>query len=231
MGIGFAIPIKMALQIKEQLISHGQVHRGKIGVYIQELDHRISKQLGVNQRGGVLIADVIPGSAGSLAGLKAGDVVLEMNDKHIESAADFRNRVSLTSPGKRISLEVLRDRKVRTMKVVVEALNPSAQKNTKKQNTSHTEHVSHFGLRVEELTKDQAEKRQLKNVRGMLITHVEEGSAAAKAGLTSGTIILSVNQRSTPDLTSFKREVKRSGNTLLLRVRMDRGVRFVVLSK
>lgn len=232
MGIGFAIPIQMALKIKEQLISFGEVRRSKIGVLIQELSPEVADQLKAPSQSGALIAEVISGGPADQAGLKAGDIVLELNGQQLDSSADLRNRVSLTPPDEEIKLKVWRGGEEQTVKVQVE---PMERKHTRAHPRARAEAprsaTGAFGLEVEELSSEMARKIGLARKVGVLIRDVSHGSAAQRAGLAEGQVILSVNQREVASIKSLSRALKRAGNTALLRVWSRSGVRFVVLSK
>ena len=233
MGIGFAIPIQMALKIKEQLITYGEVRRSKIGVLVQELTSEVAEQLGVKSLGGALISEVVPGGPAEEGGLKAGDVVLEMDGQKIDSSADLRNRVSLTSPDATISLKVWREGRERSLTVGVEPMEarhrsaPRAQRRA----TPPASAAASFGLALQELDQAMARKLGLRRAVGVLISDVTRGSAAQRAGLTPGQVILSVNQREVASVKSLNKALKRAGETALLRVWSESGVRFVVLSR
>ena len=235
MGIGFAIPIHMALKIKDQLIKYGEVRRGKIGAYIQELTPQVSKSLGLKTTRGVLISDVIPGSPADSGGMVAGDVVIKLNGEAVESAASFRNRVSLTPPNSVATLRVIRRGEERSLKVKIGSLSDSQssspEKSRRASSSKRSSDVDKYGLEVEDVSRRKRRALKLRGEGGVLIAGVQPDSPAARAGLEIGHIILSVNQEKVRDVTSFKRVVKRSRGPLLLQVQSARGVRFIVLSK
>ena len=232
MGIGFAIPIQMALKIKEQLIDHGEVRRGQIGVYIQPLTPEVAERIGAPNQAGVLIADVMKDGPGDRGGIKAGDVVIEMNGKAVKSASLFRNKVALTGPGEAVKLKVIRRGKEHKLTITLSSLGgkraPIKQRDRDDDKGSK---INSFGFEVEALTPRRARQRRLDVTEGILITDVTRGSPAQLAGLKSGQVIISVNQKEVTDLKTFKREVKKSGSAVLLQVRGSRGVRFIVLSR
>ena len=233
MGIGFAIPIQMALKIKEQLIQYGEVRRSKIGVLIQELTPEVAEQLKAPAQRGAIVAEVLPDGPAERAGLRAGDVVLEINGQPLDSSADLRNRVSLTSPDTEISLKVWREGRALEVSVSVEPMEgrrrPRAQRAPRTSRSSAA--LEAFGFDAQDLTKTMARRLGLRRVTGVLISDVERGSAAARAGLSAGQVILSVNQREVASVKALNKALKRAGETALLRVWSDSGVRFVVLSR
>jgi serine protease Do len=232
MGIGFAIPIQMALKIKEQLISYGEVRRSKIGVLIQALTPEVAAQLKAPSQSGALIAEVIPGGPADEAGLIAGDIVLEMNGHPLDSSADLRNRVSLTPPQDSIKLKIWREGAEQSVRVQVEPMERSHKRRAHKRRAPRASSAaSAFGLELQELSPKMARKLGLRRTVGVLISEVTHGSAAQRAGLSEGQVILSVNQREVASVKSLARALKKAGDTALLRVWSSSGVRFVVLSK
>src|SRR5271170_7102887 len=111
-GVGFAIPINMAKSVMEQIVGHGKVVRGYLGLYPQDLDASLAKQFGLNQAGGALVSQISPDAPAAHAGLKPGDVILELNGQPVASANDLRLRISQTAPGTSVKLGVSRDGKM-----------------------------------------------------------------------------------------------------------------------
>jgi len=109
MGIGFAIPINQAVQIKDQLIEYGKVLRSILGIYIEEVDEDLSKRLGLEEPQGILISGIMAGSAAEEAGLRAGDIIVELNGQATGKLGSFRNRLASTPPNTRIELKIFRE--------------------------------------------------------------------------------------------------------------------------
>jgi serine protease Do len=145
MGIGFAIPINMALKIKDQLIAFGEVRRGRIGAYIQELTPEIAQRFGVSDKRGVLIADIVPDSPADRGGLHAGDIVVELDQRPISTAAMFRNRISLTEPQSVVKLKIFRDGEERDIKVQIGALNANAE-SAQRSKSAQSDSKDEYGL-------------------------------------------------------------------------------------
>ena len=230
MGIGFAIPIQMALKIKDQLVQYGEVQRGKIGAYIQELTPEVAQYFGLDEtQKGVLIAELVEGGPGDKAGLQSGDVVLELNGQVMDTSAYFRNRIALTTPGTKVDLLILRDQKEKRIKVTIEPLNPSTFKGKK---LTRQESSIPLGVSVEALTRKERKQLDLpRSTQGVMITSVEEGSAGERAGLQSGMLILSVDQTRIKSEKDFQRAVRKAGKKVLVRVLDQRGIRFLVVKK
>ncbi len=225
MGIGFAIPINMALNIKDQLIKHGKVMRGKVGVYISEISEKLAKKFGLNSGKGIMIAEVMRGSSGEKAGLKAGDIVTHLNNKEINSSGQFRNQVSLTPIGQTIELSILRDGKNQKISVEIESLDDPQEKRSAKRISSAS-----YGLSVQDLTDRLARRLGVDpDENGVVITDVESDSIAEQAGLRAGQIIKKVNQQTVSSTDEFESVIKDSDGALLLLIQDRRGTRFIPL--
>jgi Do/DeqQ family serine protease len=120
-GIGFAVPINMARSVIEQLVAHGEVKRGRLGVEVEDLTPDIAEALHVDAPGGAVIKRVEPGSPARRAGLQAGDVVLAIDGRPVQSSSDLRNRVGLTAVGQTIQLTILRRGSQQTVSIQVES--------------------------------------------------------------------------------------------------------------
>ena len=110
-GIGFAIPINTAKDVLNQLISKGKVVRPYLGVYLRDLSSELADYLGVVSTKGTLVADIMPGSPADKAGIKAGDIILEINGMTINNSTDLTERISKMSVGQKVELKILRDKK------------------------------------------------------------------------------------------------------------------------
>jgi serine protease Do len=232
MGIGFAIPINMALKIKDQLIQFGEVRRGKIGAYIQELTPDLARELGLKDQTGVLITEVIPDSPADRGGMRAGDVVVKLDGHKIESAAHFRNRVSLTQPDTVATLKVVRDGEKKTLRVTIGSLNPSrGEREPRRPRGEKRQVADEYGLEVITLNQSTRERLRLGSRGGVLINHVEPRSIADRAGLRRGQVILRVNQAEVDSVTRFREVVSQARGALVVQVKGERGVRFIVLKK
>jgi len=203
-GIGFSIPINMVEQLTTQLVEHGRVRRGRLGVYIQDLTPDLAQAFGIDAGQGAVVAQVVPDSPAEEAGLKEGDVVTAINGKSIENASDLRNEVGLLRPGKTIELSVLRDGEEMTVEAVIKAqaaqaieggeLHPALEGAT-------------FGPLPEELSQRGVE-------HGVFIESVSRGSPAWQNELRSEDIITSVNRRRFTTLDEFRQLVSRSTELL-----------------
>ncbi len=179
-GVGFAIPVNMARNVMDQIINHGKVVRGRLGVLIQQVTPEIAKAFGLAEPHGALVSDVTPGSPAAQAGIKAGDIILEMNGQRINESGELQVKVSLTAPGTLVRLTVLRDGHEREIDVRLGEMTSTSQHAA----TEGEEGGPKLGVELEDLTPQVA--RQLgipANTFGAVITQVESGSAAQDAGL------------------------------------------------
>jgi serine protease Do len=227
MGIGFAIPINMAVQIKDQLVEHGKVLRSVLGIYIQEVDEDLAKSFGLKESGGILISQIMDDSAAAEAGLHEGDIVVELNGEKVGKVNAFRNRVASTPPNSKISLRIFRDGKYKTISAITKEMEGS----------SVVEEVEptlfdKLGISVENLDGEAARRLGYENEEGILVTAVEQGSPGWRAGLKPGQIIASVNRESIKNVREFKKKLGKADGTnkILLLVADGRSSRFIVVT-
>ncbi|OBS08361.1 DegQ family serine endoprotease [Acidihalobacter prosperus] len=218
-GIGFAIPVNMAIDVMDQLVKYGRVERGHIGIAAQSLTPALAKAFGVKQEQGAIIAQVQPGSPADKAGLKAGDIVTAVNGHDIRDAAQMRNIFGLLRVGTRVEVQVLRhDRPLRFAVVIAKPA-----------------HATVAGARLSPLLAGAtlgevpAELALQAKLHGIAVMAVAAGSAAERGGLQKGDVIQSVNQVPVRDMAAFEREVKRHRQSLLFNVRRGNGALFLTL--
>ena len=231
MGIGFAIPINMAKNIYLQLAEHGVVTRGRIGVYIQDLTRELAESFEIDQRQGILVSQVMEGSAAEKGGLKQGDVILKLNGEVVDNVASFRNQIALTRPGTTIEVEILREGRVREHKIVVDTMEAEvASRDDAPDAEPGTDALPQLGLRLQKLTPELAEQFGYQPDSGVLVAAVEPGSIAARAGIDSGALIEEVNRIDVNDpeqVISLVSESQR--DTVLLLVRQGGASRYIAL--
>ncbi|GIX30873.1 MAG: serine protease [Porticoccaceae bacterium] len=154
MGIGFAIPINLARAVADQLIEHGEVVRGYLGVVIQPLTAELAEAFGLEPQSGVLIAEVAEDSPAAKAGIRAGDVVVSYQGQPVRDVGDFRNRVALTRPGTKASLEILRDGKRQRLEVTIGKLTPDRVAGARGDDGESAK----LGIVVDEITPELAQR-------------------------------------------------------------------------
>lgn len=228
MGIGFAIPIDMAKTIKKQLQNDGKVTRGWLGVVIQDVDENLAESFGLADSTGVLISDVQVGSPAEDAGVQDGDVVLKVNGQKVSNVSELRNKIALISPDEKAKLTIVRDGHTQNISVKI-GEQPSDFSRYSKENTEDI--YDSFGLSFQKLTPEIAKQLGYKNRKGVIISDVEMGSSASKAGLKAGMLIEEVNRKSIKTVGDIKKAIKNSSNPkkILLRVRAGDSSHYVAL--
>jgi serine protease Do len=218
-GIGFAVPVDMARQAMDQILKTGKVTRGYLGVMIQEVTPELAKAFGLPSAEGALVGDVTPNSPGAKAGLQKGDVIVAMNDQPIGEFEDLRLRISQTSPGTSVKLEVMRNGQKREFTATLGELPASAEAATDSEKGENAME----GVQVEALTPEVAEQLGLPTGgRGVVVTQVNPDSPAAEGGIRRGDLIEEVNHKPVNDLEQFRAAVREAVNQPLLLL-MNRG--------
>ena len=212
-GIGFAIPANMAKASMRQIIEYGEVRRGQIGVGIQDLtpDLRDAFNLAKGQFG-VLVTNVFEGSPAADAGIKSGDIIIEVDGKTTSSTAQLRSRIGIKEVGDKVRLTVLRNGEQMQLTIKV---------GTAKSQQAQVEKLIPLlqGLRVENNPEGD----------GVLVVDVAPNSAAAYSGLRAGDVIVGANKRKVYDTKSLKAALELSSTSVLLRVDRNGGSLFIVI--
>ena len=227
MGIGFAIPINLANDIAQQLMKHGEVIRGYLGVLVQELSPELAKSFDLDKNKGVLVAQVIDDSPAADAGIKQGDIIISFRGKPVSSIASFKNLVALTSPHSKVFLKIMRDGK--PVKITVTTTKLTQEK---ERALTYEQPSEELGLTVQNITPDLAEKFDVKSGQGVLITEVKTGSVADMANIKVGSVILQVNRINVKNTDDFARAFKktRKSKSVLLLLKTDNRQHYIVLS-
>ncbi len=227
MGIGFAIPVNLARGVYTQLIEHGSVSRGYLGIMIQDLTPDLARSFDLEDTRGALISEVMDDTPAKKAGLKQGDVILSFNDETMESSADLRNRVSMTAPGTRVKITVVRDKSHKTFTVKIGEL-PAETRLA----SSSPDEMETLGLTVVTLTAELAEQYGFPGEEGVLVTQVDPQSLAALSGLRPGLLIQEVNRRAVRDLKGFEEALEEGGERpVLLLIRDRQGTHYLALER
>ena len=211
-GIGFAIPVNLVHNVMQQLIDHGQVRRGLLGIRIQEVTDELAKSMGLDRPRGVLISDVNEGSAAEDTGLEVGDVILEVDGQPTNTVAELRNTIAHTPPGTEVKLRVWRDGKERSFTATLMALEGNELSSVKPR------HSERLGLRVQELTLELAEQLGYENDKGALVSGVERSSRAAREGLRRGDLIVEINRRPVESIDDYEEALEASDGSVLMLV-------------
>jgi serine protease DegQ len=217
-GIGFAIPASLVSQVMQQLMAFGEVKRGSLGVQAQDVNEELAVMLKLKEVRGAVLTQVRPRSPAAEAGLRAGDVIVALNDKAVHGAAELSNLEGLLPVGVPVQLVVIRDG-VR--------LNIAT---TLKQNIINKELGEKLDLRLTGAKlSDSSVSQKERRTEGVVIVDVVRGSRAAANGLRSGDIIVQVNQRDITELTQLSAELASKPRQLLLTIIRDRQAFFALL--
>jgi serine protease Do len=227
-GIGFSIPSNMAKSVMEQLLKDGKVHRGQLGVNIQNISEDVAKSLDLKDTKGILVSNVRPGSSAEKAGIKRGDIITAINGEKIEDGNVLRNKVASTLPGTDIKLTVLRDGKEQEMTAKLDEFNVDDAKKENQQEEESPESSpkpsGKLGLDLKPITPDEAKKLQLPNgTTGLLVTDVDQNGSAADEGIARGDVILEVNRQPVETLEEMQTALEKSGDKPILLLVARRG--------
>ena len=222
-GIGFAIPTNLVKELLPNLKDNGKVVRGYLGVTIQKITPEIAESLGMKQSNGALVADVAKAGPAERAGIKTGDVIVELNGKEIKDSGELPLLAARTAPGKQAQLKILRNGKELTLSLMVGEL--------KEREVVAEAESGDFGLAVQPVTASMAAELGLERAEGLVITAVKPGSPADEAGLQRGDVITEINRRPVRNLSDYNRAVEKTekGKTVLFLVRRGEGSLFLAL--
>jgi serine protease Do len=232
-GIGFAIPSKMAKSVLDQLRATGRVERGWLGVQIQSVTEDIAKGLGLKVTKGALVAAVQPDSPAAKAGVRPGDVIVEYNGEEVTRLKDLPRLVADTKADEKVRIKVWRDGKERTLKAVIAAM-PSDELVAANDGADSARSGGKLGLSLAALTPEMRQRYRLsENTEGVLIVGVRPDSPAAKKGLRPGDIIVMVGQKQVSDPKEVVREVEKATaderDAVLFLVQRDNDKQFVAV--
>ncbi|MCL9781494.1 Do family serine endopeptidase [Vibrio sp. S4M6] len=212
-GIGFAIPSNMMKNLTDQILEYGEVKRGMLGVQGGEVTSELAEALGYESSKGAFVSQVVPDSAADKAGIKAGDIIVSINGKKINTFGELRAKVATLGAGKKVTIGVIRDGKDKTFKVTL-----GEQTNVKTDADK-----LHKGLTGAELTNTTKSDP----VQGVKVNSVKEGSPAQNYQIEKGDIIMSVNRKRVKNLAEFRAILDTKPSVLALNVR--RGDRMIYL--
>ncbi len=237
-GVGFAMPINVVRELLPQLRG-GKITRGRIGVGIGPIPADAVDEFGLKDRNGAVVLNIAPGGAAAKAGMEPGDVVIAYNGKPIRNRDELVAMVTATKPGTTVPVRVVRDRQERTVNVTVEELDLEAESASQRADNGPgsggpQETTSGFGITIGNITPEVAQRLRLnRNTSGAVILGVEPGSAAARAGLAEGDVIVRVGRADVSSASDASRELGRvpSGGTAFLRVLRNGQETFVAVTK
>jgi len=213
-GLAFAIPINVAMQVKDEIQQHGKVSHGKLGIAIQEVGQGLADNFGLKSPQGALVSSVQKDGPGAKAGLQPGDVILKFNGQPINRSADLPPLVATMKPGASATLEVWRDGKAKELNATVGRLDEERVAS----NVDRSEAgKGRLGVAVRPLSAD--EKRGAELDSGVVVQDV--GGAAAKAGVRPGDVIVAVNNTPVKSPEQLRDLISKAGKTVALLVQRE----------
>ena len=236
-GIGFAIPSSVAGPVIKQLVKHGQVRRGWLGVHIQAVTEEIAETLGLKEASGALVASVIPDGPAEKAKMKAGDVILKFDGREVSKMRRLPRMVADTEVGKSVDILVWRGNKKVTLKAKVEELGETpaevAAKTPGSRKGSEST-IDVLGLQLSSITAKLKSKYSLgKDLKGVVVTKVTESGPAAEKGIRPGDVIVEISQQEVTEPADIEKKVaeaeKAGRKSVLLLLEGQGGLRFVAI--
>jgi serine protease Do len=219
-GLSFSIPIDVAMKVERQIVDHGRVSRGKLGVVIQGVDQGLAESFGLPRAQGALVAEVEPNSAAEKSGMKPGDVILKFNGRGIASSNDLPSLVADVTPGSAAKVDIWRQGKSQELSITVgEAKEVLAKAEGKSASPGR------LGVSVRPLT---AEERRDSGLSGGLMVEDSSGPAAF-AGIRPGDVILAVNGAPVSSVEQLRGLVARSGKRIALLIQREDQKLFVAI--
>ncbi len=195
-GVSFAIPIDVALKVKDQIVASGKASHGRLGVTVQDLNQPLADSFGLKQVDGALVSSVAPDSAAAAAGLKPGDVITAVDGQPIVRSGTLSSVIGMSAPGTSVKLSVWRDHAERTL----EAKLGGTSGDEKVASATGSAQGGGLGLALRPLTSE--EKHEAKVASGLVVEDVE--GPAARAGIEQGDVLLAINGRSVQSVADVR---------------------------
>jgi serine protease Do len=226
MGLSFAIPIEMAMNVADQLKTVGRVSRGWLGVLIQEIDRDLAESFGMEKPHGALVAKIFPGSPAGAGGVKVGDVIVQFAGQPVSTSSSLPPIVGSTQVGESVDVGVLRDGERLTLKVTVGELPDDAMASAVPVEETKS---SALGLTVEDL--DDEVRTTLDIDHGVWVSQVEDGTPADQAGIRQGDVIMMLGGKQVNDVADFNTLIEElpTGKSVPLLVQRGQGPVFLAL--
>ena len=211
-GIGFAIPSNLVANIMQDLKEHGKVTRGWLGVASQKITPALAESLKLKEREGALVADVTPDSPASRAGIERGDVIVGFDGKQIHAMVELPRIVAKTRPGKIVDVNVIRQGAPKSLSLTVDTL-----KDTRVRPASFGNDP--MGSQVQDITPELARQMRLPDTQGVLVSQVEPGQAASRAGIRRGDVVIEIDRqpvRNKEDYDRITSQLQNKDSVLML---------------
>lgn len=224
-GIGFAIPANFAKNVVQQITQYGEIKRGYIGVRIQDVTKEIADSLGLKTQEGALVSSTTTGGPADKAGIEAGDIILEFNNKKVDNMRKLPKIVAETSIGQSVEVKVWRNKKILTKNITVTRLEETSEykKENNKQVTPSITTIKELGIKIRNISNQDVEQRSnLKDKKGVYIVEISGDSPLALLPVKEGEVIIAVANISVSNVKNFedqfKKELKKNTNSILLTI-------------
>ena len=213
-GLSFAIPINLALKVKDQIVATGKAVHARLGVTVQDLNQSLADSFGLKRPDGALVANVGPNTAAAAAGLKSGDVITEVNGEPVVRSGELSSLIGLASPGERVKLKVWRDRSPREIEAKLGGAEDSGKQVA---DAGASAQGGQLGLALRALSPE--ERREAKVEQGMLVEGVD--GPAARAGIEAGDVLLAINGKPVVSVEQVKSVLSAKPKSVALLVQRD----------
>jgi len=220
-GIGFAVPINMAMSIVDQLLEYGEIRRGMLGVRITDLTPDVVEALDLTVSNGAVVSSVEPDSPAQKAGIEAGDVIVSVDEHLISSASDLRNTIGLTRAGEEVAIGLVRENRRMDFDVRIGNAGTIAEDGVKTDEQSVLE-----GAQLSNIPDDH---EAYGDVQGVLVSAVAQGSRAYRSGLEAGDIITAVNRQPVSSRSQMLAVLEDISGTVALNVRRGEQLLFLIV--
>ena len=218
-GIGFAIPANMVQDVMHQLIKHGEVKRGRLGIYVQDLTEELANAFGLDSLKGAVVSQVMEESPAQKAGLRAGDVIVLLNSRAVDSTGDLRNIIGLLRVGSTVDMEIVRNGKRKNITVVI--TEQASEKITGEKISKH--------LKGAELAVIEEDGTNTNRMVGIEVIDIEKDSAAWRTGLRKNDVIMSVNRIRVRNFSELKQAIQSSRRGMLINILRGDGGLFLLV--
>lgn len=216
-GIGFAIPINMAKSILADLKTKGKVTRGWMGISVQDISEDMAKNLNHKNRNGSLVSEVFKGDPADKAGIKAGDIIKEINGKAVKDTHELLLSIAALRVGERINIKAVRDGKEMSFQVVV------SERKDGKEGVITEGAGGYFGIQAQEISREMAKQLGIAKGSGVIVTEVDEGSPADNVGIQPQDVIMQVNRVAIKNMKDYMREITKAAASKNVTLLIKRG--------
>lgn len=222
MGLSFAIPIDMAMKVKDDLLKHGSVKRGWLGVRIQDVSAEHAKSFNLAKATGVLVASVEQGAPAEHAGLQIGDIILKFNGREISSSGELVRAVSDSAPGARVKLQLWREGANKEVTVV---LGDAATDTAAQRPSAKATEPEQLGMTLRELSR---EEQKMQKTEASIAVEAVSG-IAAKSGIQAGDLIVAINSKRVSSIKQMRELLERAGKRAAVLVQRNGNMMFIPL--